>query len=103
MKRSIAAAGVVVALAGMAVRADESLRREAELLFGEIKASTAVPSPEAELGRALFWDTRVSLDGKTACASCHTARDWGADHRSFSPDARAALTSRHSPTVFNAT
>jgi cytochrome c peroxidase len=50
----------------------------------------------------LFWDTRLSSDGKTSCASCHHARDWGADRRRFSPDARGALTSRHSPTVFNA-
>jgi len=56
---------------------------------------------QAELGRALFWDARVSLDGKTACASCHPASDWGADRRRFSPDARGELTSRHSPTVFN--
>ena len=103
MKRSIAAAGVVAAVAVVAASADEPLRREAELLFGEIKAGTAVASPQSELGRALFWDTRVSLDGKTACASCHLARDWGADRRPFSPDARGELTSRHSPTVFNAT
>ena len=25
----------------------------------------------AELGRALFFDKRMSLDGTTACASCH--------------------------------
>jgi len=56
---------------------------------------------EAELGRALFWDERLSLDGKTSCGSCHFARDWGADRRRFSPDAKGALTSRHSPTVFN--
>ena len=83
--------------------ADEALRREAVGLFGEIRAPSVAPSPQAELGRALFWDTRVSLDGKTACASCHFARDWGADRRRFSPDARGALTSRHSPTVFNST
>jgi cytochrome c peroxidase len=50
----------------------------------------------------LFWDARLSSDGKTACASCHFARDWGADRRRFSIDARGAATSRHSPTVFNA-
>jgi cytochrome c peroxidase len=82
-------------------RGDEALRREATALFGQVKASTEAPSPQVELGRALFWDTRVSADGKTACASCHPARDWGADRRRFSPDARGALTSRHSPTIFN--
>ncbi len=30
-------------------------------------------TPVAELGRELFWDSRASLDGKTACASCHPA------------------------------
>jgi cytochrome c peroxidase len=89
------------ALAGGA-RADEPLRREAAALFGRIQPGTVSPeSPEARLGRALFWDTRASLDGKTACASCHAAGDWGADRRPFSIDARGEATSRHSPTVFN--
>ena len=98
-------AGAFIAALGIAcgANADEALRRQAAGLFGEIKAAGEAPSPQAELGRALFWDTRASLDGKTACASCHFARDWGADRRSFSPDARGALTSRHSPTVFNST
>lgn len=84
--------------------ADEVLRRQALSLFGRIEAAApAVRSaPEVELGRALFWDARLSSDGKTACASCHFARDWGADRRRFSIDARGAATSRHSPTVFNA-
>jgi cytochrome c peroxidase len=90
-----------VAMAGGA-NADE-LRDQAAALFGRIQAGTGSPaSPEATLGRALFWDTRVSADGKTACASCHAAGDWGADRRSFSIDARSEATSRHSPTVFNA-
>jgi len=31
------------------------------------------------LGKALFWDTQVGSDGRTACASCHFHA--GADHR----------------------
>jgi len=95
----VLAAGV--AIAGGA-NGDEALRREAAGLFGRIEAGKVSPdSPEARLGRALFWDTRVSADGKTACASCHAAGDWGADRRAFSIDARGEATSRHSPTVFN--
>src|ERR1043165_530134 len=90
----------VLATAGNA-HADEALRRDAASLFGSLTAPTGAPSMQAELGRALFWDVRVSADGKTACASCHFARDWSADRRAFSPDARGALTSRHSPPVFN--
>jgi len=93
---------LMAALAAASAHADESLRREALGLFGRLEAPAA-SGPEAELGRALFWDERVSLDGKTSCASCHPARDWGADRRRFSPDARGELTSRHSPTVFNST
>jgi cytochrome c peroxidase len=93
---------LLAALASACAQADESLRRDALGLFGVLQAPAAA-TPEAELGRALFWDARVSLDGKTSCGSCHEARDWGADRRRFSPDARGELTSRQSPTVFNST
>src|SRR5260221_2036599 len=99
MKRLIFA---VAALATInPARADDALHQQAVRLFGQIKQASASTSPQADLGRAFFWDTRASADDKTACASCHPARDWGADRRRFSPDARGALTSRHSPTVFN--
>jgi len=94
---------MLAALVTAGAGADEALRREAAGVLGEIKAQGAPPPAQVELGRALFWDTRVSLDGKTACASCHPARDLGADRRRFSPDARGELTSRQSPTVFNST
>lgn len=59
--------------------------------------------PVAELGRALFWDSRLSANGLIACASCHKAEDGGADRRRFSLDAKDRPTKRHSQTVFNAT
>jgi cytochrome c peroxidase len=64
------------------------LRREALSLLGRLEAPVSTETPEVALGRALYWDERVSLDGKTSCGSCHFARDWGADRRSFSPDGR---------------
>jgi len=83
---------------------DARLREMATELFGRVEAPAParLSSPEVELGRALFWDTRVSTDGQTACASCHPARDWGADSHRVSVDARGDHTSRNSPTVFNA-
>jgi cytochrome c peroxidase len=96
----IAVSAVGVLAVGSA-RADEQLRRDAATMFGRIEAVSAPATPEVDLGRALFWDTRISADGKTACASCHPARDWGADRRRFSTDARGALTPRQSPTIFN--
>jgi cytochrome c peroxidase len=94
-------AGVLVCVAHQGSAA--GLRDEAKALFGVIEAPSAasIATPEVELGRALFWDERLSGDGKVACASCHPAVDWGADRRRFSIDARGKPTSRHSPTVFN--
>jgi cytochrome c peroxidase len=101
MKRCIAllAALPFAATAGE----DAELRKMAGEMFGRLEAPAPakVATPEARLGRALFWDTRASLDGKTACASCHPAEDWGADRRRASVDARGDLTSRNSPTIFN--
>jgi len=98
-------AGLLAASSVMAAMAqgDDALRSQAAAMFGQLTApsAAAIASPEAELGRALFWDTRLSSDGKTACASCHFAADWGADRRPASIDARGLPTSRHSPTIFN--
>jgi cytochrome c peroxidase len=91
---------------GPAFAADDgaTLRDEAKSLFGVIKAvpDSRLTDPDVALGRALFWDTRLSHGGKTACASCHLPEDWGADRRSFSVDAKGKNTARNSQTVFNA-
>jgi cytochrome c peroxidase len=92
---------LLLASAATAAQADDQLRREALALFGRLQAPAVAATPEVELGRTLYWDERISRDGKTSCGSCHFARDWGADRRAYSPDARGKLTSRHSPTVFN--
>lgn len=93
----------LVAAQAQAPLDDARLLAEAQTQFGVLKpVSPEAIGPAAELGRALFWDTRLSADGQTACASCHHAADGGADRRPFSPDARGKLTSRTSQTVFNA-
>ena len=94
-------AAAALAAVALPAHADEALRAQASLLFGRLEpvASDKLASPDVALGRQLFWDARVSADGKTACASCH--QDFGSDRRRFSPDARGKPTSRHSQTVFN--
>ena len=59
--------------------AGDELRNRAAALFGTIDpvAAEEVEAPLARLGRALFWDTRLSADGKTACASCHPTETVG--------------------------
>jgi len=93
----------VAGLGWSAAADDAKLREECVKLFGVLKAvpEATLTQPDVKLGRALFWDARLSADGKTACASCHAAGDWGADRRRFSPDARGKNTARNSQTVFN--
>jgi cytochrome c peroxidase len=95
---------LAAALAANAVAAEEQLRREAAARFGAIEAANpaARSAPQAELGSAPFWDAQLSGDGKTSCATCHSAQDWGADRRPRPVDARGNIMPRHAPTVFNA-
>jgi cytochrome c peroxidase len=97
---------ILLCLAAMLVAApataDDALRREALQRFGIVEHAPSPGAPNAELGRALFWDARVSADGKTSCASCHSNADWGGDSRRVPVDARGKPMPRNSPTVFNA-
>ena len=91
----------VGALAGCATpgeEASDALRQRAVALFGIVQpvASNEVSAPQALLGRALFWDPRLSVDGKTACASCHAREDWSSDRRPLSINAKGQPTTLHS-------
>src|SRR5215207_8582473 len=101
MKNALVAAAAILSILSPHAFAQDDLRLQASQLFGRLQAPppTALESRDVTLGRARFWDTRLSLDGKTACASCHL--EHGADRRKASIDAKGLPTSRHSPTVFN--
>lgn len=79
-----------------------ALRERVTPIFGRVAPVSAdeVNAPLATLGRALFWDTRLSVDGQTACASCHTREAWSADRRRLSTNARGQLTTLHSQPMF---
>ena len=99
---ALALAAFLLALAASAQQAP-ALRATAQQLFGSISPvrSEEVQDPEAVLGRALFWDTRLSANGQVACASCHPAAAWGADARRFSVNARGKPTGRNAQSIFN--
>lgn len=54
------------------------------------------------LGRTLFYDKRVSVDGTMSCASCHDPRDYFTDGKDISRGVRGALGKRNAPTILNA-
>lgn len=82
----------------------DELLKDAQANFGLITAAEPeeLEKPLTVLGQHLFWDKRLSANGKIACASCHMASDWGADSEQFSIDAKEKPTKRNSQTVFNA-
>ncbi len=55
-----------------------------------------------DLGRKLFYDTRLSGDGSTACIHCHNLRAGGADPRGVSIGMSRVPLHRNAPSVYNA-
>lgn len=79
-------------------------RQRVAALFGTVAPvqKAEVEQPQAVLGRALFWDERLSANGKTACASCHTRDAWSSDARRLSINAKGQPTTLHSQSMFMA-
>ncbi len=104
MKKSLFTKLAAVALATFAIQSVHAseLRETAKAMFGSVSAATEfeVSTPKALLGQALFWDMRLSTNGKVACASCHFEQNWGSDSRPRSINARGGRTLQ-SQTVFH--
>jgi cytochrome c peroxidase len=62
-----------------------------------------VPNPaRIELGRKLYFDTRLSADGTVACATCHDVTRSFADLRPMAEGIGGKVGRRSSPTTMNA-
>ncbi|MBI3775719.1 MAG: cytochrome-c peroxidase [Gammaproteobacteria bacterium] len=55
-----------------------------------------------ELGKQLFFDPRLSVDGTVSCNSCHNVMSSGTDSRSVSVGVSGQKGGRSAPTVWNA-
>jgi len=81
-----------------------------QALPGGLNALPAVPVPvdnpqsqaKIELGKKLFFDTRLSLDRASSCATCHSPEKAFADGLPRARGFQGALLPRNSPTVLNA-
>ncbi len=56
---------------------------------------------QVELGRKLYFDPRLSLDGTVSCNSCHNVMSGGDDNRATSAGIRGQNGGRSAPTVWN--
>src|SRR5215475_15012993 len=101
---------IAVGLASVAAWATDpeaDLLRRAQEVFKPLPADFSEParplSPERiALGRTLFFDPRISLDGTSSCARCHQPALHGTDGLARSVGVKDRLSRRNAPTVLNA-
>lgn len=67
-----------------------------------IPKNNPMTTAKIELGKMLFFDPRLSRDGRTSCNSCHNVMSSGTDNTRVSQGIKGQLGGRNSPTVWNA-
>lgn len=66
-----------------------------------VPASNPMSAAKVELGRWLFYDTRLSADGRTSCASCHQQDRAFTDGRVRAALSDGAMGRRNTPSLVN--
>jgi cytochrome c peroxidase len=61
-----------------------------------------VTSGKVKLGKMLFYETRISVDGTVSCARCHPIGLYGADGLRKAIGNNCKVNPRNAPTIFNA-
>ncbi len=83
----------------LAVQLPEGLAAGVALL--NIPADNPLTRAKIELGRQLYFDTRLSSDNTVSCASCHHPEDGYARRTQFGVGVNGQMGGRNSPTSFN--
>ena len=105
--------GVALALAASAAAAfaavpdDRALLLQAQAIFKPLPKDMATAeypiAPErVKLGRLLFFDPRMSLDGTVSCSRCHEPSLYGTDALATPIGVKDRHNPRNAPTVLNA-
>lgn len=104
---SLAMAALLSTVSGVSAEDGEaSLLARAQAIFKPLPAAAEAPdrplTPErVSLGRVLFFEPRVSSDGKQSCAECHQPMFYGTDALAESVGNKGRQLPRNVPTVFN--
>jgi cytochrome c peroxidase len=85
----------------------DALRTRAAAVFGALPAEASNPDnpvtpAKVELGRILYYDTRLSKNHDVSCNTCHLLDRFGVDGLPTSTGHREQRGGRNAPTVYNA-
>src|SRR5262249_53367499 len=101
-------AGSVAALASFAsVAADDAaLLKLAQYIFQPLPKGIGAPGigaikDQIALGRRLFFDPRITVDGNVSCATCHSPALYGTDGLPRSIGVQQRPHPRNAPTILN--
>ncbi|MFZ5503729.1 MAG: cytochrome-c peroxidase [Pseudomonadota bacterium] len=78
-----------------------ALALEALPAYPAIPADNPMSAAKVELGKQLFFDPRLSVDGTVSCNSCHNVMSGGTDNRAVSVGVAGQKGGRSAPTVWN--
>jgi cytochrome c peroxidase len=86
---------------------DEALLKMAKGVFGPLPAvmtsdQNPVTPEKTKLGRVLFYESRISIDGTVSCAKCHPVSLYAADGLRKASGNKCKVNPRNAPTVLNA-
>jgi cytochrome c peroxidase len=86
---------------------EDSVQKLAHAFFQPLPAvadnqQNAVTAEKVQLGKLLYYDTRLSAKGNKSCNSCHDLQSFGVDNMRTSVGDNGKKGNRNSPTVFNA-
>ncbi|MEM7412555.1 MAG: cytochrome-c peroxidase [Myxococcota bacterium] len=84
-----------------------ALQSRASGIFGTLpgevpNSENPITDAKVELGRALYYDARLSKNHDISCNSCHQLDRFGVDGEPTSPGHKGQRGDRNSPTVYNA-
>ena len=93
----------LAAPAGPAAAEEVSVPHTAHVLPPLVPEGSAPLTPEkVELGKKLYFDTRLSLDDSVSCATCHEPRHGFAEPRPVSIGVGGKQGVRNAPSAFDA-
>jgi cytochrome c peroxidase len=97
------ALALILIAAGVAVAgAADQLGEPRAATLAAIPADNPQTPAKVALGRALFFDPRLSADGTVSCGSCHQPGRAFTDGRATAVGVRGLVGQRNAPTILNA-